>query len=117
MLRQAGHIAIPGRIVHASLIAVLLRRHNGEDTKRAIGQGPLQEDWKDKPAKLRQKNGNACWTVKFTKATPRDDGSTPVDPAIPLSGCRRARLRIVSLSLAFSAICRLTRTAEVTPRG
>jgi len=40
-----------------------------------------------KPAKLRHKDRDARWTVKFTKAKPREDGSMPpVDLAIPLFG-------------------------------
>jgi IS5 family transposase len=36
---------------------------------------------------LRQKDRDARWTVKFTKAKPREDGSTPsVDLAIPVFG-------------------------------
>jgi IS5 family transposase len=45
------------------------------------------DDWKNKPAKLRQKDRDARWTVKFTKAEPREDGSSPmVDLAIPVFG-------------------------------
>jgi hypothetical protein len=41
--------------------------------------------WKHKPAKLRHKDRDARWTVKFTKAKPREDGSMPaVDLAIPV---------------------------------
>jgi transposase, IS5 family len=47
------------------------------------------EGWKDKPAKLRQKDRDARWTVKYTKAKPREDGSTPpVD--LPFHHCPSA---------------------------
>ncbi len=40
-----------------------------------------------KPAKLRHKDRDARWTVKFTKAKPHEDGSSPtVDLAIPVFG-------------------------------
>jgi IS5 family transposase len=83
-LRQAGYIAMSGKIVDASLIAAP-RQRNTDDEKQAIKEGRIPQDWKDKPAKLRQKNRDARWTVKFTKAKPREDGSMPpVDIAIPL---------------------------------
>lgn len=85
-LRQSGYIAMPGQIVDASLIAAP-RQRNTNDEKDAIKQGRIPDDWKDKPAKLRQKDRDARWTVKFTKAKPREDGSTPpVDLAIPVFG-------------------------------
>src|ERR1035437_3406456 len=75
-----------GQIVDASLIAAP-RQRNSEDEKKAIKQGLIPQDWKDKPAKLRQKDRDSRWTVKFTKAKPREDGSMPpVDIAIPLFG-------------------------------
>jgi transposase len=54
-LRQAGYIAMSGQIVDASLIAAP-RQHNSEDEKQAIKGGRIPKDWKDKPAKLRQKD-------------------------------------------------------------
>jgi len=86
MLRQSGYIAMSGQIVDASLIAAP-RQRNAEDEKKAIKDGRVPDDWKEKPAKLRHKDRDARWTVKFTKAKPREDGSTPpVDLAIPVFG-------------------------------
>lgn len=86
MLRQSGYIAMSGQIVDASLIAAPRQRNTNEE-KKAIKQGRIPDEWKDKPAKLRQKDRDARWTVKFTKAKPRQDGSTPpVDLAIPVFG-------------------------------
>jgi IS5 family transposase len=42
--------------------------------------------WTEKPAKLRQKNRDACWTVKFSKARPREDGVLRIDLAVPAFG-------------------------------
>ena len=85
-LRRSGYIAMSGQIVDASLIAAP-RQRNTEDEKKAIKEGRIPDDWKDKPAKLRQKDRDARWTVKFTKAKPRADGSLPpVDLAIPVFG-------------------------------
>ena len=39
-----------------------------DEEKQAIKDGRIPEGWKDKPAKLAQKDRDARWTVKFTKA-------------------------------------------------
>jgi hypothetical protein len=86
MLRQAGYIAMSGQIVDASLVAAP-RQRNTDDEKKV------------KPAKLRHKDRDARWTVKFSKAKPREDGSMPpVDLAIPLFGYQN-----MSRSIAVSA--------------
>jgi len=86
VLRAAGYIAMGGQIVDASLVAAPKQR-NTEDEKDAIKQGRIPERWKAKPAKLRQKDRDARWTVKFSKARERADGTKPaVDIAIPTFG-------------------------------
>ncbi|MCI0467423.1 MAG: transposase [Beijerinckiaceae bacterium] len=85
-LRASSYIAMSGQIIDASLIAAP-RQRNTEDEKKAIKEGRIPDDWKKKPAKLRHKDRDARWTVKFTKAKPREDGSPPpVDLAIPVFG-------------------------------
>jgi hypothetical protein len=75
-----------GQIVDASLIAAPKQR-NTEDEKKAIKQGCIPDDWKTNPAKLSHKDRDARWTVKFSKAKARPDGSVPpVDIAIPVFG-------------------------------
>ena len=69
-LRQAGYIAMSGQIIDASLVAAS-PQNNSEDEKQAIKGGRIPNDWKDKPAKLRQKDRDARWTVKFSKAKRR----------------------------------------------
>jgi IS5 family transposase len=76
MLRQAGYIAMSGQIVDASLVAAP-RQRNTDDEKKAIKEGRIPPNWKPKPAKLRREDRDARWTVKFSKAKPREDGSTP----------------------------------------
>ena len=83
MLREVGYIAMSGQIVDASLIAAP-RQRNTNDEKKAIKEGRIPDEWKEKPAKLRHKDRDARWTVKFTKAKPREDGAPPVDLAIPV---------------------------------
>jgi transposase, IS5 family len=63
------------------------RQRHTDDEKKAIKAGRIPLNWKAKRAKLRHKDRDARWTVKFTKAKPREDGSVPpVDLAIPLFG-------------------------------
>jgi IS5 family transposase len=86
MLRAKGYIAMSGQIVDASLIAAPKQRNTNEE-KTAIRQGRIPNEWKSKPAKLRQKDRDARWTVKFSKAKERPDGTKPpVDIAIPTFG-------------------------------
>jgi transposase, IS5 family len=85
-LRASGYIAMSGQIVDATLVAAP-RQRNTDEEKKVIKEGKIPEDWKAKPAKLRQKDRDARWTVKFTKAKPKQDGSAPpVDLAIPVFG-------------------------------
>ena len=85
-LRASGYIAMSGQIIDASLIAAPKQRNN-DDEKKAIREGRIPDEWKDKPAKLRQKDRDARWTVKFSKAKERPDGTKPpVDIAIPTFG-------------------------------
>jgi hypothetical protein len=55
-----------GQVVDATIVAAPKQRNTKEE-KQAIKEGRIPEDWKDKPAKLRQKDGDARWTVN----TPR----------------------------------------------
>jgi IS5 family transposase len=85
-LRASGYIAMSGQIVDATLVPSPKQR-NTEEEKRAIKEGRIPEAWAEKPAKLRQKDRDARWTVKFSKAKERPDGTKPpVDIAIPTFG-------------------------------
>jgi transposase, IS5 family len=85
-LRASGYIAMSGQIVDATLVAAPKQR-NTEEEKRAIKEGRVPEAWAEKPARLRQKDRDARWTVKFSKAKERPDGTKPpVDIAIPTFG-------------------------------
>ena len=113
MLRQSGYIAMSGQIVDASLIAAP-RQHNTDEEKKAIKQGRVPDEWQDKPAKLRQKDRDARWTVKFTKAKPRQDGSTPpVDLAIPVFGYQNH----VSIDRGFGFIRKWSATDAAAYEG
>jgi len=84
-VREAGYIAMGGQIVDASLVAAPKQR-NTEDEKKAIKEGRVPAAWKAKPVKLRHKDRDARWTVKFSKAKPKEDGTPNIDIAIPTFG-------------------------------
>ena len=85
-LRAAGYIAMSGQIVDATLVAAPRQRNTAEE-KAEIKAGRVPADWTAKPAKLRHKDRDARWTVKFTKAKPDAEGVLPrTDLAIPVFG-------------------------------
>src|ERR671917_2674854 len=84
-LAAAGYIAMGGQIVDATVVAAPKQR-NTEDEKRALREGRIPEAWASRPAKLAQKDRDARWTVKYSKAKPSADGAKRVDIAIPMFG-------------------------------
>jgi transposase, IS5 family len=87
-----------GQLVDASIVAAPKQR-NTRAEKQAIKEGRVPEAWQARPAKLRQKDRDARWTVKTTRAKPRERESQMVDLAIPefgyqnhISADRRHRL-------------------------
>jgi IS5 family transposase len=111
-LRQSGYIAMSGQIVDASLIAAPRQRNTNEE-KAAIKEGRVPDGWKDKPAKLRQKDRDARWTLKFTKAKPREDGAPPVDLAIPVFGYQNH----ISIDRGFGVIRQWSTTDAAAYEG
>src|SRR4051794_41651551 len=86
LLRASGFLAMSGQIVDATIVAAPKQR-NTQEEKQALRDGRIPEDWKDKPAKLAQKDCDARWTIKYAKAKPKEDGVPQVDLAIPAFGC------------------------------
>lgn len=84
-LTRAGFLAMGGQIIDASIIAAPKQR-NTDAEKREIKAGRIPPEWKAKPAKLAQKDRDARWTVKWSKAKPADDGSPRMDLAVPAFG-------------------------------
>jgi len=84
-IREAGYIPMSGQIVDASLIPAPKQR-NTEGERQDVKAGRVPDDWKDNPAKLRQKDIDARWTVQFGKARIRNDGKPQLDIAIPTFG-------------------------------
>lgn len=84
-VREAGYIPMSGQIVDASLIAAPKQR-NSDGEKADIKAGRVPEAWQGHPAKLRQKDRDARWTLVFGKAREREDGTRHADIAIPVFG-------------------------------
>ncbi|MEH6721814.1 MAG: transposase [Aurantimonas endophytica] len=86
-ISEAGYLPISGQIIDATLVAAP-RQRNTEDEKARIKAGEMAKQiWKDKPFKARQKDTDARWTVKFSKARPAEDGQKQqIDIAIPTFG-------------------------------
>jgi IS5 family transposase len=103
-LRASGFLAMSGQIVDATIVAAPKQRNTLEE-KKAIREGRIPERWKDKPAKIAQKDRDARWTVKYSKAKPREDGSLPpVDLAIPAFGYKNH----ISIDRGFGLIRKWT---------
>lgn len=86
-LKAAGDLAMGGQIVDATIVAAPKQR-NTETERAAIKAGEIPQGWAGQPAKLRQKDRDARWTVKFSKAKPREDGAPQVDLAVPAFGSK-----------------------------
>ena len=87
LLHDKGYLAMSGQILDASLVpAPRQRLDDGE--KQAIKDGrSADEIWPDEPAKAAQKDVDARWTLKVSKAKPDAEGRTPpVDIAVPVFG-------------------------------
>jgi IS5 family transposase len=84
-LRAAGYLAMSGQIVDATIVAAPKQR-NTEAERATIKAGQIPQGWVEKPAKMRQKDRDARWTVKFSKAKPRQDGTPQIDIAVPAFG-------------------------------
>lgn len=88
VLKDRGFLAMGGQILDATIVPAP-RQRNTVDEKAAIKEGRIPAAWK--PAKARQKDRDARWTVKYTKAKVKEGISSsgapkPVDLAIPMFG-------------------------------
>lgn len=86
-LRSCGYVPMGGQIVDATLVQAPRQRMTLEEKAAAKAGKSAREIWPNKPHKAMQKDVDARWTVKFTKAKERPDGTKPpVDIAIPTFG-------------------------------
>ena len=86
-LQKNGYLAMGGQIVDATIVAAPKQR-NSDGEKAAIKEGKTADEiWPDKPARAAQKDVEARWTVKYSKAKKAPDGRPqPRDIAIPAFG-------------------------------
>jgi IS5 family transposase len=85
-LTKAGYLAMGGQIVDATIVAAPKQR-NTDAEKTDIKAGKVPDAWTEKPAKLRQKDRDARWTVKFSKAKADEAGKIRQrDIAVPAFG-------------------------------
>lgn len=101
-ITAAGYLPMAGQIVDATLVAAP-RQRNTDAEKARIKAGEKAADiWPDKPAKARQKDVDARWTMTFSKAKPVADGKPQVDIAIPALGYKSH----ISIDRRHGIICR-----------
>ena len=84
-IREAGYIAMSGQIVDSSLVAAPKQRNTRDEKQAAKAGKSAHEIWPDQPAKARQKDVDARWTIQTGKAR-RDGDRTLLDIAIPAFG-------------------------------
>ncbi|MEQ8964871.1 MAG: IS5 family transposase [Azospirillaceae bacterium] len=85
-ITEAGYLPMSGQIVDATLVAAP-RQRTTDGEKAAIKAGKrAREIWPEKPAKARQKDVDARWTVTVSKAKPAEDSTPRIDIAIPTFG-------------------------------
>ena len=145
-LRREGFLAMSGQIVdgfslsfdldlsRVSGVSLLLclsllclssnlerQQRNTIEEKAAIKEGRVPDDWKDKPAKLAQKDRDARWTVKCTRIANAQKSKVrsrvehifahqkdPMGLVVRTTGLARARVKIGLADLACN-MCRWLR--------
>lgn len=84
-LRGAGFLPMAGQLVDATIVAAPKQRMT-DGEKAAVKRGETPEDWAANPAKAAQKDRDARWSIKYSKAKPAADGAKRVDIAVPSFG-------------------------------
>lgn len=74
-LCEAGYLAMGGEIVDATVVAAP-KQCNTDGEKTSLKRGEVPQTWRNKPAKLHQKDRDVRWTVKFSKAKVDREGMT-----------------------------------------
>ncbi len=70
-ITEAGYLPMAGQIIDATLVAAP-RQRNTDAEKARIKAGEKAADiWPDKPAKARQKDTDARWTMKYLQGETR----------------------------------------------
>jgi IS5 family transposase len=88
-LTDRGYLAMGDHIIDATLVPAPTQR-NTDKEKAAIKHGKNPERWKERPAKIRQKDRDARRRVKYSKAKVKEGGAAKafklVDLAILIFG-------------------------------
>ncbi len=66
-LKDKGYLAMGGQIIDATIVSAP-KRHNSREENETIKEGKTPEDWKQKPAKNRQRDKDARWTKKHERS-------------------------------------------------
>lgn len=74
-LARSGYLAKGGQIIDATIIQAP-KQHNNQDEKEAIKAGEIPEELRVRPARQMQKDRDARWTVKYSKA--KQPTETPI---------------------------------------
>ena len=83
-LKEQGYLAMSGQIIDASIVQAPGQRLRTEE-KEEIAQGEIPSNWEDNPHKLAQKDRDARWMLKHSKAKSKG-GVKAIDIAIPYFG-------------------------------
>jgi len=88
-LRSRGYKPTGGQIVDATLVSAPRQHMTKKEKERAKAGESASDIWPDKPAKASQKDTDARWTIKYSRAkrtgNPGDDAGM-VDIAVPHFG-------------------------------
>lgn len=88
-LRDRGYKPAGGQIVDATLVSAPRQRMTKEEKERAKAGESASDIWPNDPAKAAQKDTNARWTVKYSKAKTTKGGEKDaglVDISVPHFG-------------------------------
>ncbi len=83
-LKDRGYLAMSGQIVDATIVSAPRQRMTKEE-KKTIKKGDIPEEWKEHPSKVSQKDRDARWVVKYSKAKVKN-GEKAIDLATPYFG-------------------------------
>jgi IS5 family transposase len=85
-ISAAGYLPMAGQIVDATLVAAPRPRNTAAEQARIKAGEKARDIWPDQPAKARQKDTDARWTVKFSRAKPGPDGKPQLGPKATPAG-------------------------------
>ena len=83
-LTAPGFLAMHGQIVDATIVAAPKQRNT--KGRSATSRGPHPGGVAAEAGQAAQKDRDARWTVKYTKAKPSEEGVPRVDLAVPALG-------------------------------